>query len=519
MSSNSTALATQLDPEDFREVIVAVQRRVTEVTSRFGGTVTSYIGDGALICFGYPIAFEDHAERAVHAALAVVEEVAGLTLLDWYRPKLRVGIATGLVIVGEILGGFGRSEQMLAGESANLAARLMSVADPDTVLISSTTQQLAAGFFEYHEPFKLSLKGFPSPILAWRPLRASNAEGRFQALRAHNLSPFVGRDREVETLLGLWGFASRGVGQVALITGEPGIGKSRLAIELQKRLRRQNHLGVRYFCSPHHDASPLHPIKDTIERKAGFEPCDPPSVRLSKLNAMLVSFLDDPRVNPSLIAELLSLPSEPDPRLKAATPQRRKELTLSALLAIIEALARRQPLLLCFEDAHWSDPTSLELLGLLVARVPQINVLVLVTARPEFVAEWRNQPGVTSLVLARLDCEAAAKMIELLPGVAEIGASVRRDILARADGVPLFLEELTKTVLESGLSKGGGQGAKADRPIPTSLHASLLARIDRLGKVREVAQSAAAIGREFSVKLLSAVTGLSSGSWVPRSTR
>ena len=377
----------------------------------------------------------------------MVEGIAGLTLLGWYRPKVRVGVATGLVIVGEIFGGLGRSEPMLAGESANLAARLMSVADPNTVLISSTTQQLAAGFFEYEEPFKLSLKGFPSPILAWRPLRTSNAEGRFQALRADNLTPFVGRDREVETLLGLWDHARSGVGQVALISGEPGIGKSRLAIELQQRLRTRNHFGVRYFCSPQHDASPLHPIKETMERRAGFEPCDPLSVRLAKLNAMLAPFLDDPRVDPSLIAELLSLPSEPDPRLDAATPQRRKELTLIALLAIIEALAKRQPLLLCFEDAHWSDPTSLELLGLLVARVPQISVLALVTARPEFVAEWRNHPGITSLVLARLNTEAAARMIELLPGVALIGASLRRDILARADGVPLFLEELTKTVL------------------------------------------------------------------------
>jgi AAA ATPase domain/Adenylate and Guanylate cyclase catalytic domain len=461
-----------------------------------------------LICFGYPIALEDHAERAVQAGLAVIEEITELTLLGWYSPRVRVGIATGLVAIGEILGSFGRTEQMLAGESANLAARLMSVADPNSVLISSTTQQLSAGFFLYHGPLKLSLKGFAGPILAWRPLRASNAEGRFQALHASNLTPLVGREQEVEKLARLWALASGGAGQVAVIAGEPGIGKSRLAIELQQRMRTENHLAIRYFCSPHRNASPLQPIKDTIERGAGFEISDPPVLRIAKLNRMLAPFLVDRRVNPSLIAELLSLPSG-DRDILSLTPQRRKELTLTALLAIIEALADRHPLLLCFEDAHWSDPTSLELLGLMIAQAPRLNVLVLVTARPEFVADWRNNPGVTSLVLARLDEGDAARMFEQIPGVASIAANARRDILARADGIPLFLEELTKTVLERGVVQAPRGGPQ---PIPASLHASLLARLARLEGVREVVQTAAAIGRDFSASVLSAVTGLSSAS-------
>jgi class 3 adenylate cyclase/tetratricopeptide (TPR) repeat protein len=503
----STALATRVDAEDFREVIVAVQRCVTGVANRFGGRVSSDLGDGALICFGYPIALEDHAERAVQAGLALIEEMVGLTLLGGYRPKVTVGVATGLVVIGEVPAGFGRTEQMLAGESANLAARLMSVAEPNSVLISSTTQQLAAGFFEYQGPLRLSLKGFPGPILAWRPLRASNAEGRFQALRARNLTPLVGRDQEVEKLAELWALASRGAGQVAAIVGEPGIGKSRLAIELQERVRTENHLAIRYSCSPDRDASPLQPIRDTIERGAGFEISDPPALRMAKLKRMLAPFLADPRVNLSLIAELLSLPGG---GVESLTPQQRKEQTLTALLAIIETLADRRPLLLCFEDAHWSDPTSLELLGLLIARAPRLNVLVLVTARPEFVPDWRDHPAVTSLVLARLDQGKAAKMLEQIPGAAGIGANVRRDILARADGVPLFLEELAKTVLE----RGAAHEPRRDRPqpIPASIHASLLARLDRLGEVRKVAQTAAAIGRDFSISVLAAVTGFSSAS-------
>jgi class 3 adenylate cyclase len=409
----STVLATQLDAEDFREVIVAVQRCVTEVANRFGGAISSYVGDGALITFGYPIALEDHAERAVRAGLALIQEMIDLTLLGWYQPKVRIGIATGLVAIGDVPASFGRTEQILAGESANLAARLMSVADPNSVLISSTTQQLSAGFFEYHGPVSLSLKGFPGSILAWRPLRASKAEGRFQALRASSLTPLAGREWEVEKLVQLWGLVSRGEGQVVLITGEPGIGKSRLAIEVQQRVRADGHLDVRYFCSPHRDASPLQPIKDTIERGAGFEISDPPALRIAKLNRMLTPFLDDPRVNPSLIAELLSLPSG---SVELLPPQRRKELTLTALLALIEAMAHRHPLLLCFEDAHWSDPTSLEMLGLLIGRVPRLNVLLLVTARPEFVADWRDVPSVTSLVLARLDQDEAATMFEQIPG-------------------------------------------------------------------------------------------------------
>ena len=502
-----TLLATQIDAEDFRDVIVAVQRCVTEVANRFGGTVSSYVGDGALVSFGYPLALEDHAERAVQAGLALIEEITGLTLLGWYRPKLRVGVATGLVAIGEILGGFGRTEQMLAGESANLAARLMSVADPNSVLISSTTQQLSAGFFEYQGPVNLVLKGFPGPVLAWRPLRASNAEGRFQALHASNLTPLVGREQEVEKIMRLWALASRGAGQVALIAGEPGIGKSRLANELQRRVRIENHTAVRYFCSPHRDASPLQPIKDCIERGAGIEITDPPALRIEKLDRMLAPFLVDPRVNASLIAELLSLPSA---GVELLTPQRRKELTLRALLAIIETLAARHPLLLCFEDAHWSDPTSLELLGLLIAKAPLLSFLVVVTARPEFAPDWRDDPAVTPLALARLEQDEAAKMLEQIPGVASIAANLKRDILARADGIPLFLEELTKTVLESGVARE--PGSDTPQPIPTSLHASLLARLDRLEGVREVAQTAAAIGRDFSVNILGAVTRLSSAS-------
>jgi class 3 adenylate cyclase/tetratricopeptide (TPR) repeat protein len=503
----STVLATQLDPEDFRKVILAVQRLVSEVVARFGGTISSYVGDGALISFGYPIALEDHAERAVRAGITLTGEITALTLFGWYQPRIRVGIATGLVAIGDVLGSFGRAEQMMAGESANLAARLMSVADPNSILISSTTQQLCAGFFEYQGPFILSLKGFPGPVHAWRPFRASNAEGRFQALRPSTLTNLVGREEEVEQLMQLWRAASRRAGQVVLLTGEAGIGKSRLAIELQHRLQPENHLAVRYFCLPHREASPLQPIKDRIERAAGFEISDPPDLRIAKLDRMLAPFLYDTRVNRSAIAELLGLPTE---GAESLTPQQRKEMTLRALLAIIESLAEQSPLLLCFEDAHWSDPTSLELIGLLVERVSNLKVMVLVTARPEFVADWKDHPTVTSLAVSRLDHIHSTRMFERIPGAASIAANDKRDILARADGIPLFLEELTKAVLEHRSSKGPSRDSP--QPIPVTLHASLLARLDRLKGVREIAQTAAAIGRDFSIDVLGAVTTLSSTS-------
>ena len=410
----STVLATQIDAEDFRKVILTVQRLVGDVVSRFGGSVSSYVGDGALISFGYPVALEDHAERAVRAGLALIEEISALTLFGWYQPRLRVGIATGLVAIGDILGSFGRAEQMITGESANLAARLMSVAGPNSELISSTTQQLCGGFFEYHGPFSLSLKGFPGPVHAWRPVRPSDAEGRFQALRPGALTDLVGREDEIEALMRRWRLARSGTGQVVLLIGEPGIGKSRLAIELQQRLRAENHLAVGYSCLPHRNASPLQPIKDRIETGSGFEISDPPEVRLAKLDRMLAPFLGDPRVNRTLIAELLSLPVPSSEPLK---PQQRKERTLEALLAIIESLAGQQPLLLCFEDAHWSDPTSLELVGLLVERVSRLKVLVLVTARPEFVAGWKDRDGVASLSLSRLDPGQAERMFEKIPAL------------------------------------------------------------------------------------------------------
>lgn len=510
---DSTSLATRLDPEDLREVISVIQRCITKAVTLFGGFPARYIGDGALIYFGYPTAHEDDAERAIRAALAAVEAVRHLNLPGGYRPQIRVGIATGLVVVGDIVGGLHRPEQDVAGETPNLAARLMAVAPPGSIVVSSGTRDLAAGLFEYRDLGLFQLKGFPLPLPAWQVLRASATESRFEAQRGAHLTPFTGRDAEMETLLRLWAAARAGAGQVALISGEAGIGKSRLAAALQERLQAESHLRLRYFCSPHGSTSPLFPVVNQIERAAGFERSDTPERRQAKLRKFLEFFAAAPDVEAPFVADLMSLAGPRGGASKGLTPPQCKERTLATLLAMIGSLATRQPLLLLIEDAHWIDPTSFELLGMLVERVARLRVLVVVTARPEFVADWTARSNVTTLPLTRLNPDEAAEMLDSLAH-RNMSAAVKRSILDRTDGVPLFIEELTRTVLESELAQGAGHGDLSSRGqqaviIPTTLQASLMARLDRLEGVRELAQTAAAIGREFSYDLLREIVDIS----------
>jgi predicted ATPase len=445
----------------------------------------------------------------VRAGLALVEAVRKLDGHGGTVLQVRVGIATGLVVVGDLLGEGAAQEQAVVGETPNLAARLQALAEPGAVVIASSTRRLTSGLFEYRDLGTVTLKGFAEDLPAWQVLGAGSAESRFEALRTAT-TPLVGRDEEIELLLRRWEQAKRGDGQVVLISGEPGIGKSRIAQTVVERLSGEPHTRLRYFCSPHHQDSALYPSITQLERAAGFRREDTDEQRLAKLEAVLSQGTNDLREAVPLLADLLSIPTGDRYPSLNLTPQKRKENTLHAQLAQIEGLSARKPVLMVFEDVHWSDPTTRESLDLLVDRVPTLRLLLILTFRPEFAPPWIGRPHVPMLTLNRLPARQRAEMIAHVTGGKVLPKEIADQIVDRTDGVPLFIEELTKAVVESGILTETGNhyavtGPVAPLAIPTTLHASLLARLDRLAPVREVAQIGAALGRQFSHELISAV--------------
>ena len=499
----STALSARMDPEDLREVISAYQKCVAETVGRFGGFVAKYMGDGVLIYFGYPQAHEDDAERAVRAGLELVTAVGGLRT---HSPlQTRVGVATGLVVVGDLIGSGASQEQAIVGETPNLAARLQGVAEPNAVVIAESTRRLVGDLFELADLGHQELKGVSGAARAWAALRPSSAEGRFEAFHASGLTELVGREEELELLLRRWSKAKTGEGQVVLLSGEAGIGKSRLTAALLERLASDPHTRLRYFCSPQHTDSALHPIIRQMERAAGFAYNDATQGRLGKLNALLEQSFTT-RQDAALFAEMLSLPNDGRYPTVDLTAQQRRQRTLEALTAQVEALSRTNTVLMIFEDVHWIDPTSLEALGRAVERLKTLAVLLIVTYRPEFEPPWIGRPHVTALTLNRLAEREIAAMIDGVTGNKPLPASIRQDIIERTDGIPLFVEEMTKAVLEADGKDEAQQTAGAipssAQAVPPSLHASLMARLDRLGHAKEIAQIGAAIGREFSHPLL-----------------
>ena len=502
----STALSARMDPEDLREVISAYQKCVAETVGRFGGFVAKYMGDGVLVYFGYPQAHEDDAERAVRAGLELVAAVGALK--THASLQTRVGIATGLVVVGDLIGSGASQEQAIVGETPNLAARLQGVAEPNSVVIAESTRKLVGNLFELDDLGPQELKGVSGAARAWAALRQASVEGRFDAFHASGLTDLVGRDEELELLLRRWSKAKRGEGQVVLLSGEPGIGKSRLTAALLERLGGEPHTRLRYFCSPQHTDSPLYPIISQMERAAGFAYEDTTKAKLGKLDVLLAQSFT-PRQDAALFAEMLSLPNDGRYPTLELTPQQRRHKTLEALTAQLETLSHTNPVLMIFEDVHWIDPTSLEALGRTVDRVTALGVLLIITYRPEFEPPWVGRPDVTALTLNRLGQREIADLIDRVTGNKPLPASIRQDIIERTDGIPLFVEEMTKAVLEAG-SESASEHTAAAVPspalaVPASLHASLMARLDRLGSAKEVAQIGAVIGREFPHALIAAV--------------
>src|SRR5215472_17426603 len=504
----STALSARLDPEDMRAVIDAYHAACARIMLTYDGFIGEFRGDGILAYFGYPRAHEDDAERTVRAGLDIIAAVARLKTHAAEPLAVRIGIATGVVVVGE----GALREHAVVGETPNLAARLQALAEPGTIVVAASTRRLLGDLFRLRDLGLHKVKGIAEPVAGWAVEGVSDSESRFEAVRMAGLTDLIGREYELDFLLERQRLAWKGEGQIVLISGEPGIGKSRLAAALAERIAGEPYMRLRYQCSPYHTSSALRPFIAQLERAAGFKADDVPEQRLDKLEALLARGASQVQAVAPLFAALLSIPfGERYPPL-ALSPTQQRRRTLAALLDQFEALARRQPILVSFEDAHWADDTSLELLDLTVERVSRLPVLALFTFRPEFGPPWVGLPNVGTLTLGRLNRSNVESMVARITGGRVLPAEVMKQIVTKTDGNPLFVEELTKTVLEADILVEDAKGYRLDGPlpplaIPETLQDSLMARLDRLAPVREFAQIAAAIGREFSYPLVRALVG------------
>jgi class 3 adenylate cyclase/tetratricopeptide (TPR) repeat protein len=512
----STGLAAKLDPEDVRDFIGTFHRHIAEIMVKFRGFVAQHMGDGGLVYFGYPNGDEDSVEHAIRAGLDAVEAVGELRLpssnesqaVSLQQPRIRVGIATGMVVVGETLGTGSLSAVDAAGETPNLASRMQSLAEPNTVIIDAQTQRLAGRLFEYRDLGPIPLKGYAQPARVWQVMRGAPRVSRFEARRDCDVAQLIGRRKETAILLNRWRQARAGHGQVVLISGEAGIGKSHLTAVVLGRLRNQRHARLRYFCSARQQDSPLDPFIRQIESAAGFEPNDSPLRKREKLDRAFAQ--EGQRAEDvALIANLLSLPEGEGHQHPQMTPQQRRLKTIEALIRQPELLFRDRPLLTIFEDVHWLDPTSIELLNMAIARTAVAPVLLVVTFRPGFSLSLGKEKHVTHIALGPLPPPDAAALVRRFAGEEHLPAEIVNEIVERTDGVPLFLEELTRAVRDTGATDKAlrpGASPSVAQDVPPTLQASLLARLDRLGSAKAVAQIAAAIGRDFSRELLAAVT-------------
>jgi TOMM system kinase/cyclase fusion protein len=512
---DSTVLASQLDPEDWREVVRAYQDTCAKVIARYEGHIAQYLGDGLLVYFGYPSAHEDDAQRAVRAGLGMIEALGQLnTRLGDERGvslAVRLGCHTGLVVVGEV-GGGPRQEPLALGETPNVAARLQGIAAPNTLVISAATFQLLGGFFACQAFGPRLLKGVPQPLEVYQVLSESTARSRLEAIGSAGLTPLVGREAEVALLRERWAQVKEGVGQVVLLSGEAGIGKSRLVQVLTAHVAAEPQAWLTPCqCSPYHQNTALYPIFELLSRVAlRFERDETPEQKLRKLEGFVVQYGLPLAEAVPLLAALLSLPLTADYAPLTVSPEQQKQRTLHALLTILRRLAAQQPVLFVMEDLHWVDPSTLEFLSLLVDQGPTARILALMTFRPDFHPPWTGRSHLTHVTLARLPRRQAAEMTGRVAHSKALPPEVVEQVVAKTDGVPLFVEELTKMVLESGLLQEREERYELTGPlpplaIPTTLHDSLMARLDRLAAVKALAQLGATLGREFSYALLQAI--------------
>jgi class 3 adenylate cyclase/predicted ATPase len=554
----STTLSEQLDPEEYREVVRSYQATCTEVILRYEGHTAQHLGDGILVYFGYPVAHEDDAQRAVRTGLEIVAalqhplparpvaqasslhaagtaaphvaQASGLHAARMAAPpeggkelqklQVRIGIHTGLVVVGEI-GSSEKREILALGEAPNIAARLQGLAAPDTVVLSAITQRLVTGLFECQELGPQTLKGISIPLSVYRVVRESGAQSRFEVAVQTGLTPLVGRDLELGLLRERWAQVKGGAGQVVLLSGEPGIGKSRLVQTLKEQVMAEGVFRIEFRCSPYHQNSAFYPIIEHLQRLLQFQREDTPQTRLTKLQQALAAYRFPQTDTLPLLAALLSLPHPESMPSLALSLQKQKQRTQEALVAWVVEEAERQAVYCAWEDLHWADPSSLEVLTLLLEQVPTTRLLAVLTCRPDFTPPWRPRSHFSQLMLSRLGRPQVETMVEKVTGGKALPAEVLQQIVAKTDGVPLFVEELTKMVMESVESIGSIESVESVEGhgrspiplgIPATLQDALMARLDRLGTVKEVAQLGATLGREFSYEVLHAVSPLDQGT-------
>jgi class 3 adenylate cyclase/predicted ATPase len=513
----STSLSEQFDPEDVRDIIAAYRETCVGVLARYEGFVARYIGDGILVYFGYPNAHEDDAERAVRAGLEIVRAISAQSRetdrIFTGVLAVRIGIATGPVVVGDLVGKGTEEHDSVVGETPNLAARLQGLAPPNGVIIAASTKSLVDAKFDYKDLGINFVKGLSEGMQAWNVTGSSRVESRFAAAVGSKLTPLVNREEEIALLLMRWQAAKEGDGQVVILSGEPGIGKSRIVQEVRERITSESHERISFQCSPYNTGTAFYPFAEQLKLAMGLEREESTARSLTKLEAAIAASKGEKERVTRLFGALLSIDTHDRYRPLELSPQQQKDATVVALADHIIALGRDKPALIVFEDAHWIDPTSQEVLDLLIDKVQNTSILIVITCRPEFQPGWNAHSHITTLTLNRFSRQLRTLLVERVAGAKELPKDLIEEIIVKTDGVPLFVEELTKSVLESSfVSEKNGRyvisGAVRQLAIPATLTDSLMARLDRMGPFKKIAQMGATIGREFSYKTIRAVTDL-----------